>query len=184
MILIKSICKAIKDYSVLQRSLSHFHPSSHVNDMRCLQEGISKGVRSFISLVHNTARQLKRQTPALWLQVDTPNPGSPPSSLLHLSRPVSPSWPVHFPSSKSPSSKCFLSIDQINRPWGHMATGLPSYQGCSRWFPVALCCQQRSASLPAWEAREPQQKTPPPSWASDHHPRTIPQYSLGLSTLK
>lgn len=45
MILIKSICKAIKDYSVLQGSLSHFHSSSHMNDMRSLQEGISKGVR-------------------------------------------------------------------------------------------------------------------------------------------
>lgn len=128
MILIKSICKAIKDYSVLQRSLSHFYPSSHVNDMRSLQEGILRRVRSFISLVHNTARQLKRQTPALWLQVDTPNPGSPLGSLLHLYPLVSPSWPVHVPSSGSPRCKCFLSIDQINRLWGHMATGPLSYQ--------------------------------------------------------
>ena len=37
-------------------------------------------------------------------------------------------WPVHFPASRSPSSKCFLSSDRINHPWGHTAVGPPSYQ--------------------------------------------------------
>lgn len=41
-ILIKCICEAIADYTVLQWSLSHFHPSSHVNYMRSLQEVFQK----------------------------------------------------------------------------------------------------------------------------------------------
>jgi len=132
MILVKSICKAIEDYSVLQGSLSHSHPSSHVNDMRSLQEGISEGVRCFLSPARNTDRQLKRQTPAVRLQVATPNPSS-----LSAACPISPSVSAHwhaqsghaFPRQQiTKSSKCFPSTDRIAHPWGHMAVGPPSYQ--------------------------------------------------------
>lgn len=39
----------------------------------------------FTSPVHNSARPLKRQTPACWLEVPIPNPGSLSSCLLCLS---------------------------------------------------------------------------------------------------
>lgn len=166
MILIKSICEAIKDYSVLQGSLSHLHPSSHVNYMRSLQEGISKGVRCFLSPVCNTARQLKRQTPALRLQVATPNPGSLPSCLLCLSPRSLLAGRLclacAFPRQQITKHQMF-SLHTSNQsylgPYGHSSPTLPV---CPRWFLIALRCQPTLTSLSARAASEPQQKRPLP----------------------
>lgn len=65
-------------------------------------------------------RQLP-QTPA----VSTACSSASPYRACQLAQTV---WPLHFPSCRSPSSRCFLSTNQINCPWGHTAMGPPSYQ--------------------------------------------------------
>lgn len=157
MILIKSICKAIKDYSVLQRSLSHFDPRSHVNDMRSLQENASEGVRWFVSPVHNTARQQKRQTSALCLQAATPNPGSLPRLQLCLSLQSLPAGTdclaSAFPQLQITKQQVF-SLHKSNQlslgPYSH---GSPILPVCSRGS--VFCCQPTSSSLSAQAASEP-----------------------------
>lgn len=188
MILIKCICKAIKDYSVLQGSLSHFHPSSHVNHMRCLQEGIVKGVRCFISPVHNTARELKRQTPVMRLQVATPNPSSLRGCPLRLSLRSLPAGVVSlacaFPQQQITRQQVFSLHRSNQSSLGPYGRGFPILPVTSRWFSIALHCQPTPTSFSALAASEPWQKRPLTCKASDHQPSAIPRYNLGLKTLK
>lgn len=138
MILIKSICKAIEDYSVLQGSFSHFNPSSHVNDMRSLQEGILTGVRWFLSPVYTEEADpcsgAAGCCPKSWQSPPAPCSASPSSLLLVWSV-----WPLHLLSSRSPSNGCFLSTDLIYHPWSCTAMDPSSLSGSQLHSAASEC---------------------------------------------